>query len=189
MTIVNLGVTHPDTLTDYQRFRYSHEAPRTVACDHCGEPVEAYCKSSGGYVVGFHAKRITAVAHLTDADKTAAVTSMLAAIRRRREEMEAEDARRWADPTYRTQIEAQRRWWNEQFDRINEEQRAEERDFRARCTDNPIPTSEWSRSHTDDCRCRLTGEVTLKPRPKVLQVGEQPVTDLTAVRTRKGLAS
>lgn len=186
MTVVDLGVTHPDTLTDYQRSRFPYEAPRTVPCGQCDVGPEAYCVSSGGYTVGFHAKRVKAVAHLTDAEKTAAVASMLDGIRRRRAEGEAEDARRWADPAYRAQIEAQRQWWNDQFARIDAEARAEERDFRQRCTDNPIVASEWSRLHTDDCRCRLDGEVRLKPRPKVVPLGSLPVTDLAQVRAARG---
>ena len=111
---------------------------------------------------------------------------MMAALERRRIKSQEEAARNWADPVYRAQIEASRKWWNDQFDRIRDEQRTEERTFRERCTDNPIVSSEWSRTHTDDCRCRLDGEVRLKPRPKVMPLGELPVTDLAEVRATRG---
>lgn len=191
MTVVPLRPdpsTVPATMTDYQRMMASAMAPETVGCSFCDAARGFPCQSSGGYTVPFHAARQKAVAHLTDDERVAAFAALQAERRRIRDAWEDQHRRNLADPQWVAQRDATRKWWNDRFDEIDEAVRAEEHDFRSRCTDTPF---RGSRTHADGCRCLHTGEVEFTPefararrereRHEALR-GTLPVTDLATVR-------
>lgn len=190
MTATPLRPAHrtPALMDDYQRTMAVANAPLTVACKLCHQPREMECRSSGGYTVPPHAVRVRDVEHLTDDEKVAAAAATFAEQDRRRAEVDAHMARLEADPQWVAQRNATRAYINAEFDRIREEGRAAERDFRARCTDTPFLRS---RTHADGCRCKVTGDVEYTPafvearRLRDLR-GTLPVTDLAAVRARRG---
>lgn len=171
----------------YTRMRLLAMAYQIVHCDKskrgCGATRGAPCISSGGYqnsLVGPHKARRDALAalNLSDDEKVAEMDKVRDELdARRRAGQAAIDAMR-DDPQIR---EAQRRT-GEAWRQVCAEQREREFDFRSRCTDEPF---EDCRTHVDDCRCRLDGDVRLKPRPKVVPRGVLPVSDLAAERARR----
>lgn len=182
--------TVPATMTSYQRMMADALAPLIVKCETCGEPagIGFDCRSKSGYTTSFHAARKKAIAHLTEDERIAAFGALRAEQVRRRAETVAQMERDKSDPEF----QRQRKWWEEQFARIDAEAAASERDFRARCTDVPFRNS---RTHADGCTCRSSGVVEYTPefaravrereRREAL-VGALPVTDLTQVRAMRG---
>lgn len=168
--------TVPATMTDYQRTMADALAPITVPCPRCKSGRGLDCRSSGDYTVPFHAARKAAIAHLAEDERVAAFGALRAEQRRLRDELQALEAKRLADPVYVAEQERARQWWRDQFARLDEDRRAHERKRRTECLD------QWV--HGDDCMC--ADPTWVRPAPPVLDIGRREVTDLTQVRAARG---
>lgn len=175
----------------YTRMRLLGMAYQIVACDKakrgCGASRGAPCISSGGYqnsLVGPHKARRDALAALglSDDGKVAEMEKVCAEIDARRRQGQAAIDKMRNDPEIRAAQARSGDAWRQ----VLAEQRKQEVDFRARCTDEPFRSS---RTHVDDCRCRLDGDVRLKSRPKVVPIGVAPLGDLAAARARRAARS
>ncbi len=171
----------------YTRMRLLGIAYQIVACDKskrgCGASRGAPCISSGGYqnsLVGFHKARCDALEALglSDDEKVAEMEKVCAEIDARRRAGQAALEKMRDDPEIRAAQARSGDAWRQ----VLAEQRKQESDFRARCTDEPFP---HCRTHVDDCRCRLDGNVRLKPRPEVVPIGVASVADFAAAKARR----
>ncbi len=170
--------TVPASMTSYQLMMAAGLAPLTVKCDTCGEPAGSgyYCRSKSGYTTPIHAARKAAVAHLTEDEQVAAFAAMRAEEKRRRDESSARQAERNADPAYITERDRKRAAWNAAFAQVDADQRAHEAQRRSECRDMWV--------HADDCMC--ADPTWVRPAPPVLDIGRRDVTDLSAVRAKRG---